>query len=149
LLTTAQRGKALLPADEFYAVTLQKIIKQEASATKAGVTIVTYKIDKKIPNDTGRLEFTDGSKTYRFEVAEFDPDNAQRVSETDNLVVYFDPDSAPPDKKSPEKLTLPLAAKVFLRHNRPQPPTTSDLLDRIQFQLQQIQFNQLRNPSSP
>src|SRR5262249_39003895 len=95
LLTTAQRGKSLLAPDEFYSVTLQKILSEEPSKTAKGVVYVDLQIDKKIPNDTGRLEFEAGGKTYRFEVAEYDPSNPRRLSETDRLVVVFDPEAAP------------------------------------------------------
>ena len=44
---------------------------------------------------------------------------------------------------------LPQTGKLFLRTNTPKAPTTEDSLNRVNFQLQQIQFNQLRlsNPS--
>jgi hypothetical protein len=138
LLTTAQRGKSLLAPDEFYSVTLQKIVSQEESKTKKGVFV---------PNDTGRLEYTEGNKTIALEVAEFDDDNPKRVSDTDQIVVFFDPEVT--GKKTPADLKLPLGARIYLRHNRPTPPTTSDLLNRVEFQLQQIQFNQLRTGGGP
>ena len=41
----------------------------------------------------------------------------------------------------------PKTAKVFLKQHAPTVPTTEDALNRVNFQLQQIQFNQLRPPS--
>lgn len=144
LATTAQRGKALLAPDEFYAVTLKEIVKSEADKIHPDIKLLTVKIDKKIPNDTGYLTFDVDKKTYKLEVAEYDPDNAQRLSTTDHIVVFFDPDKVPPGMKTVDDFKLPLAVKVYLRHNRPQGPTTNDILDKIQFQVEQIRLNQLR-----
>ena len=41
----------------------------------------------------------------------------------------------------------PKTAKIIMRHNAPSLPTTGDALDRVNFQLQQIQFNQQRQLS--
>lgn len=146
LATTAQRGKALLAPEEFFQVTLQEVLSQKPP-NKVGVVELLVKFDKKIPNDTGRVEFTIGSKTVAFDVNEYLPTDAPRPAETDRLRVYFDPDAEGAKAaglKTPAGLSFPLAAKFYLNHKQPKPPTTNDLLDRVQFQLQQIQFNQLR-----
>ena len=41
--------------------------------------------------------------------------------------------------------SLPQAAKVFLTNHRPTQPVVNQDLRMIEFQLQQIQFNQIRN----
>jgi hypothetical protein len=43
--------------------------------------------------------------------------------------------------------TTPLKGKLFLNHNAPTVPSTADALDRVNFQLQQIQFNLQRQLS--
>ena len=58
MLTTAHRGQALLPADEFFHVTLTDIVKEEPSKSNpANFTFLTFKLDKKIPSDTGYIIF--------------------------------------------------------------------------------------------
>jgi hypothetical protein len=58
---------------------------------------------------------------------------------TDHLTI-----SLMPNEVAAFKASLPKAAKVFLSHRRPAPPSTEELLQRANIQLQQIQFNQLR-----
>jgi hypothetical protein len=58
LLTTAERGQALLPPDEFYAVTIQKPIAPPRNASSTSY-YVTLPIDKPIPNDSGYFAFSD------------------------------------------------------------------------------------------
>ena len=41
-------------------------------------------------------------------------------------------------------MPLPQTGKLYLRTHAPTAPTTEDSLNRVNFQLQQIQFNQLR-----
>jgi hypothetical protein len=45
--------------------------------------------------------------------------------------------------------SMPGKARISLTHKPPQGPTTEDLLDKVNFQLQQIQLNQLRGAVSP
>lgn len=146
LVTTAQRGKALLAPEEFFQVTLQEVISQ-GKPNKFGEIELLVKFDKKIPNDTGRVELTFGGKTVTFTVGQYQPTDTPQPSETDRLRLAFDPEAESAKAaglKTPAQLKFPIAAKFYLRHNRPKPPSTNELLDRIQFQLQQIQFNQLR-----
>jgi hypothetical protein len=150
LATTAQRGKALLAPEEFFQVTLQEVISQEPPS-KFGEIDLLVKFDKKIPNDSGRVELTFDGKTVTFLVGEYLPTDAARPAETDRLRLGFDPQAESAKKadlKTVAQLKFPMPAKFYLRHNRPKPPTTNDLLDRINFQLQQIQFNQLRTATS-
>jgi hypothetical protein len=58
LLTTAERGQALLPPGEFYAVTIQKPVAQPTSASPTAY-YVTLPLDKPIPNDSGYFVFSD------------------------------------------------------------------------------------------
>jgi hypothetical protein len=76
----------------------------------------------------------------------YEPSSNDKPNETDTLVVSFDRRGLPARVKTPADLELPLDTKLYLRHYRPVvQPTTADLLNNVTFQLQQIQFNQLRN----
>jgi hypothetical protein len=145
LLTTAQRGKSLLPPDEFFTVSLLYPVSQQ-NPNPLGTIATTMKLDQAVPNDTGQIEFTLGDKTIKLDVGDYNPPEPMiRPLQTDQLVVFFNPKAFPPNVKSMKDFTYPISAKLTLRRHRPQlPPNTNQLLDRIQFQLQQIQFNQLR-----
>ena len=145
LATTAQRKKGLgLPPFEYYEAKVQDIISPKPEP-KSGQASITVRLDKKVPNDSGRLEFTMDKKTYSWDVSPYEPPGSVRQSETDTLVVSFDPRGLPAKVKAPSDLELPLDVKLYLRHYRPVvQPTTADLLNNVTFQLQQIQFNQLR-----
>lgn len=145
LLTTARRGKALLPTDEFYQVTLKQIVGEEPAGLHpdSGV-LITYKLDKKIPNDGGYLVFDnkpkegapkDAPPTVEYSLS---PMQGAPNSEFDTLRITASRTELPILRQ------MPLTAKVYLQHKRPAPPTTDDLINRVNFQLQQIQFNQLR-----
>jgi hypothetical protein len=153
LLTTAQRGRRLLPVPDFYAVSIKAITDSFASKfdKQNGVIQLTVKIDKKVPNDTGRVDFDINGKTVSFQVNQFsstadDPLKPDIPPMTDQIVIVFNA------KKWPElnsfdafKAALPVSAKLFLAHSRPDsPPGTEDLLQNVRFQLEQIRFNQLR-----
>jgi hypothetical protein len=144
LATTAQRRKGLLPPNEYYEAKLLEITSPKCNY-KSGQVGLTVKLDKKVPNDAGRVEFLLDKKTYSLQVAPYDPSGGDRQTETDTLVVLFDRSGLPATVKKPSDLELPLDVKLFLRHYRPVvQPTTADLLNHVTFQLQQIQFNQLR-----
>jgi hypothetical protein len=53
-----------------------------------------------------------------------------------------------PDANMAMFATFPQTGKVYLLNQRPAPPSTEDLINRVNFQLQQIQFNQLRVPAA-
>jgi hypothetical protein len=148
LATTAQRKKGVLAPFEYYEARLQEIVNAKRDqGTKP--TNVTVKLDRKVPNDYGRLELVIDQKTYGLQVSPSEQSAGDSQAETDTLVVLFDPRLLPSKIKTPADLTLPLDVKLFLRHYRPiVQPTTADLLNHVTFQLQQIQFNQLR-PSGP
>lgn len=142
LATTAQRGKALTPAVDFYEVTLQGLV--DAPRYTGGDVRISVRIDRKVPNDTGRLELAIDGKAYSLRVSAYDPSaDQQRKPQTDVLNVLFSPNDLPATVQSPTALPLQ-AAKLYLSHSRPPAPTTAELLDRMSVQLQQIQFNQLR-----
>jgi len=144
LATTAQRKKGLLPPNEYYEAKLQEITSPKREY-KSGQMSITARLDKKVPKDVGRLEFLMDKKTYSLQVAPYEPSGGDRQAETDTLVVTFDRSGLPAKVKTPSDLELPLDVKLYLRHYRPVvQPTTADLLDHVTFQLQQIQFNQLR-----
>jgi hypothetical protein len=145
LATTAQRKKGLgLPPIEYYEAKLQEVTGPKPDG-KPGPATLTVRLDRKVPNDSGRLEFTIDKKTYSLYVAPYEPSASERPAETDTLVVNFDRRGLPAKVKAPSDLELPLDVRLYLRHYRPVvQPTTADLLNHVTFQLQQIQFNQLR-----
>lgn len=137
LLTTAQRGKGLLPPDKFFAVTLKEFISDEPNLLEPGNHKLRIKLDRKIPVDDGYLVLDgDAKNPQKFVIHPPDmpstgPGPSEIVISTlDNEVALFK--------------DLPKTAKIFLYHNQPALPTTDDLINRVNFQLQQIQFNQTR-----
>jgi hypothetical protein len=145
LATTAQRKKGLgLPPIEYYEAKLVDII-NPTPQLKDGQASMTVRFDRKVPNDSGWLEFSMNKKIYNLYLSPYTPSTADRPAETDVLVVGFDRRGLPGKVKTPSDLDLPLDVKLYLRHYRPVvQPTTADLLNNVTFQLQQIQFNQLR-----
>jgi hypothetical protein len=185
LLTTAQRGQSLLPPDEFFSVTVQKV--ESETPGRRGSTRVTVVLDKPIPSDIGYFTFvgntqgnssspTDGKAAVgpsfagaTSSVASFDAEtnDPAKGAETGkprdeyDFERYTDPRNFQPDPTDhltislmPNDVTafkalLPTAAKVFLSHRRPASPNMEELLQRANIQLQQIQFNQLRQSAGP
>jgi hypothetical protein len=145
LATTAQRKKGLgLQPIEYYEAKLQEITSPKAEG-KAGQANLTVRLDRKVPNDCGRIEFVMDRKTCSLDVSPYEPSGSDRPAQTDMLLVRFDRRGLPAKVKAPSDLELPLDVKLYLRHYRPVvQPTTADLLNHVTFQLQQIQFNQLR-----
>jgi hypothetical protein len=143
LATTAQRGRPI-PAPEAYEVILKEILDTPVKED-ADLYSFTVKLDHKIPNDSGKIVFDDGA-VLTFDA--YTPPMGPQPSETDRLKLYLDLRKAPLGAKSVEafraKLPLTKPVKAYVRGRRPEPPTTNDLLNRTNFQLQQIQFNQLR-----
>jgi hypothetical protein len=146
LATTAQRKQGLgLPPIEYYDTKLLEITSPIAEL-KDGKGTIAVRFDRKVPNDSGWLEFSMDKKTYSLYVSPYIPSDTARPAETDILVVGFDRRGLPKKIKTPSDLGLPLDVKLYLRHYRPVVHrTTADLLNNVTFQLQQIQFNQLRN----
>jgi hypothetical protein len=194
LATTAQRATLLPAPDAFYPVTVLQVVSRRSTKFD-DVFDVIVKIDKKIPNDTGRIEIgsgtpsgggkpaptpADGGKKGAgkaekapaegkgkkvdgkpepapadgpigppgFEISQYNPPppNTQRLLVTDHLRIIFDQRKAPSNIPTVEALvaSVPVAAKVYLRRHRPHMPSPNEALNRIEFQLQQIQFNQIR-----
>ena len=160
LLTTAQRGKSFNRLDEFFTATV-KDFSETPNPDDPKSTIVTLVFDKKIPNDSGYLVFEEplqsteeqlpvpnaapaspkpvGSQFTKYVFDKFfDDRQGFEPSMTDKLVIFI------PSNQLGSLRKLPKTVRVFEHHNRPQPPSTDDLLERANFQLQQIQFNQLR-----
>jgi hypothetical protein len=132
LQTTAQRGKPVVTPDEFFNVSLTRILSEEPSAVQ-GASVVTVELDKAIPSGMGHLILNNDNTNQQL----------QLQSVEGNLIAFGIQDTLK------EKLlrALPQAGRVYLLNQRPAPPTTEDLINRINFQLQQIQFNQLRVPT--
>jgi len=141
LATTVQRGRLLVPPAPFFSVTLQKV--EDECKADEGQFRITVKIDKEIPNDTGYVEFSDGK---RASVREYlPPQKGLRLFQTERIVLYLDPKAAPLGMMTPADLQakLPLAVKANLDNNRPPAPTTSQLLDLISFQTEEIPWEAL------
>lgn len=146
LAAITDRASALPPPDPFYAVNLIGAVSQTPLSNTMYQLIL--KIDKPIPNDVGLVEVGSGSSTARFRIVEYQPDS-QRVFLTDRLVVYYDASKAPSALRPVSTFTkaLPIPAKVYLARHRPIQPVVGPDLRLIEFQLQQIQLNQIRiNP---
>jgi hypothetical protein len=140
LLTTARRGKALLPAEEYFQVTLTDIVKEEPNRSNpANFTYFTYKLNKKIPRDDGYIVFDKlPEEQESLTQQDFQASDSTTGSETDLIALSVNNNNLDAYRK------LPRTAKIYLEHKRPKPPTTDDLINRVNFNLQQIQFNQLR-----
>jgi hypothetical protein len=108
---------------------------------------LVIKIDKPIPNDVGLVEVAPGASRVRFRLYQYDSRDGRQLSQTDRLVVTYDETRAPAKLKPVSSFTqnLPLAAKVYLASHRPLRPAVGTDLSLIEFQLQQIQLNQIRN----
>jgi hypothetical protein len=149
LLTTAQRGKALLAPDPYYTVALNYEAKLPSPLGADNVFIV-LKTDRPIPNDSGSLVLIDPQSAG----------GAPKATDKFPFLPYVGPAGEQPSSTS--YVTLSIVASeadkviqrvkdsptghIYLDHNQPKAPTTDDLLNRVNFQLQQIQFNQLRLP---
>jgi hypothetical protein len=107
---TAQEDKGA-----FYAVSLTELVL--AKDGKKGNSFITVKIDRKVPNDTGRVVFSDDK------VMEMSTDSSEKepTKESDKIVLVLSPKDAPLGIKTPEDLRskLPLKVKLYLRRSRP------------------------------
>jgi hypothetical protein len=135
LLTTAQRGKSLTAPDEFFQATLTKLT-DEPNKLNPTKRVVTLSLDKPIPADAGFVVFDNDKKQTPYPIQLIPgPTSSEtkvaKVTVDANDVTLFD---------TPQK------GKISLQHQRPKLPTTEDLINRVNFNLQQIQFNQLRQP---
>ncbi len=146
LLTTAQRGKPLAGPDSYFSVVVLGIKGNPIQGTRQGQPFgdltVTVLLNKKIPNDTGTLVFDGDDTPYEVRIDEDKPGG--KLSESEFATVYVKEELYDNFKK-----LFPRKAKITLNHTQPKVATTEDMLSKINFQLQQIQFNQLRQPSGP
>lgn len=136
LLTTAQRGKSLLAPDEFFTVNVNELVNDADNNLAPGKSRkLTLRLDKKLPSDAGYVVLDSDAAHEQFPARLI---GGSTSSDTDLITITVDND------KAGLFAALPQKARVFLQHKRPQLPTTEDLIGRVNFQLQQIQFNQLR-----
>jgi hypothetical protein len=143
LITTAQRGKSLLPAPEYFTVNVIDTVGDPQPGARPGTSVVTVKLDQKLPaDDLGYMTLDkDNTHTQFFldPVSTSPPGAVPQPTDVFKIGIL--------DTKRPLFMNLraaPQPARVFLVHNRPKPPTIEDLISRVNFQLQQIQFNQNR-----
>lgn len=128
--TTSERGRLLLPPPEFYTVRIQELVK--VIDPPNGVEV---RIDREIPNDIGRVEFSNGR---RLRLNDYRPEGGVRLFETDHIVMYLESKDPPLGLATPEDLAAalaegPITVRVYLDSHRPSPPTRSQLLDMIPF----------------
>ncbi len=83
-------------------------------------------------------------------MGEYQPDPTQRVQQSDVITIFYE-DSLAKKQGFPNYRSFAtriaqqaLPAKIFLSRHRPQLPVANDVMNRIEFSLQQIQFNQTR-----
>jgi hypothetical protein len=163
LLSTAQRGKSLLPADQFYSANVIDVIGNPVPTEfDPNAVVITLKLDKKIPNDDGYLIFNDpkaGGSTppgspsadtppqYPFDKYRSDANDPSKpqvppLALTDRIEISYD--KAKLESLKSQLPVAPVAVRVRLHHSQPSPPTTEDLLQRANFQLQQFNQNIVR-----
>lgn len=133
LATTADRGRLLIPPPDFFAVTVI-----DAKVNPHGA--VDAQIDIEIPNAAyGTIKFSsDGTIGI---LSKYDPDGTE-FFQTKVLTITFN-NGLPLGFKSVTEFQAalkqnPLQAEVRLRGFQPPPPTTSQLLDQIQFDTPQV-----------
>jgi hypothetical protein len=146
LAAITDRAAALPAPDPFYSVNIIKVISEAPVRSGVGVAVsgkylIELQTDQKIPNDLGRVVV--GTAGYAFSV--YDSGAGHTPPETDRLVITYDETPPNTPKASTFIAGIPVAAKIYLRNHRPTRPVVGGDLKMIEFQLQQIQFNQLRN----
>jgi hypothetical protein len=132
----------LAPPDPFFTVLLTYNATLPLS-DQPNFVLVEFKLDKTIPNDSGSLVLAaDAPKaTDKLPFSNYVGPAGERLASTSYLQIKIRKDEA---NDVIQRIKGAPNAHVFLDHNQPKPPTTDDLLNRVNFQLQQIQFNQLR-----
>jgi hypothetical protein len=147
LMTTAQRGKRLLPAPPYFTVSLTGVLDDKTSPMekRSGVFALVMKLDRQVPNDNGTLTCDVGDKKGETLVVRKFTDGDFEPTLTNKLIVVFNPTRLPTLKVPTDvNKILPIDAKLKLEHFRPDQPPTDELLQNVRFQLEQIRFNQLR-----
>jgi hypothetical protein len=137
LQTTAQRGKPVVLPDKFFAIKLTRVLQDDSSAVGKGAHVLTVEIEKTLPLGTGHLTLDDDKSGEQLLLQEPDiTNNTIRFSVKEDTYnkIFMSP-------------VFPLGAKVYLLNQRPAPPSTEELINRVNYNLQQIQFNQLRQPA--
>ena len=152
LLSTVQRGKSLVPPDQFYTANVTDLIGEpEPVGVDPQAALITLKLDKKIPNDDGYLVFIDPAAQepppqYPFEkYSDLSTGTASMQvprAVTDRIKISYE--KAKVESLRSQLLKASKAIKVRLHHNQPSPPSTEDLLQRANFQLQQFNQNVVR-----
>jgi hypothetical protein len=145
LLTTAQRGKRLLPPPESFPV---KVVGQRPDVPAEGALgtrrlIIT--LDQKLPSNDLAFLVLDKDKTQQILLTPAGGAEPIEVSAPTNEFKVAVPGDRPSPFENADREQP--TGQVFMLQHRPGQPTTEDLINRVNFQLQQIQFNQLRQPS--
>ena len=146
LATTAQRGKRLFAPTDYYPVTLQKVLGQVPGPFVEAPWLIVQ-LDTKVPAASGFVVLNKGGVEAQYVTRPRDQDD-KPLSESDIILLAFNPAAGGPKDIASFTGKLPLSSKLYLRYHQPKPPTTDQLLERTNFQLQQIQFNQLRESSA-
>ncbi len=149
LLTTAQRGKRLLPAPAYFTVSMTGVLDDKTKTSpmekRVGAFALVMQLDREVPNDDGNITVDIGDKkgvtlpVRKFIDGDFEP------TITRKLIVVFNPNRLPTLKVPTDvNKILPIDGKLKLDHSRPEAAATDELLQNVRFQLEQIRFNQLR-----
>ena len=147
LTTSFQRGAPLQPAEKVFTVSVTKATQIGSTASDGTATFKLELDGDGVPNDTGRIEFTvDGATSKKFSVDPLDEDKGNAKVSSFTMIFLSDESEKSLFKTSDdfENSTFPLAAKLSLDNNRPEPPDTDGLLQAVKFGLDQIRMNQLR-----
>jgi hypothetical protein len=86
-------------------------------------------------------------KTARYPVTQIaGVSGGPRPDSVESIRIAFDPQAKDNPIKTLEdfKARLPMHGKLFLEHSHPPAPDTDKLIESLNFQVQQIRMNQLR-----
>jgi hypothetical protein len=127
-ITTAQRGKSLLPSDDFYSVNIVGLGTSSASSPNPNQVLV--KVDQPVPISTDGLAVFENGRCVR--ITRFDLEENNRFDfVSDQFYLNFD---SAADKAS---LQFPSLVRLYLEQPPPR-PTTKELVDRIPFRTPQV-----------
>jgi hypothetical protein len=159
LQTTAQRGMPV-GTPQAWDVTILGVKGTPENLKREGKNVYVYNIviNKKVPNfpgtaviDSVRLDFEadkppvgpQPSMTYTLQLyVDFDPQDDP--SKPGSKILKVPLKATTPDMLTAAFETQMPKASLFIKGHPPEAPTTVELLERVNFNLQQVQFNQLR-----
>jgi hypothetical protein len=164
LATTAQRGNPVPSTLSFERTLLTVSAPPETPDSYLGknqdkVRSFDVVLDRSVPNAPGEMVIDGKTLSFTYYTPAQGPRPA--TTKTIRLYVNFTPQLDPAKSDGSKTLQTPFGAtdeeqfisairtktpkvSLFIKGHQPEPPTTNDLLNRANFNLQQIQLNQLR-----